>query len=188
MEFLDDAAKWCNTGAPDVRSYLDPKPGMRFLEVGCSASLLSHGLGKWASTYYGVDISHALIAAMKQYTQRSCLPIGGLYVAESARLPFASGSIDIAALIGVLEYCTNDYVRQTVSELSRVLRSGSRVVFDIPNLDHPHSGMMFEMEQHLGRPQYRHDRKEFEGMLATQFCLEHVDESRVMLKYFCRAL
>ncbi len=176
-----------NSGAGDVREYLAPQPGMRFLDVGCSANLVNYRLDKWPSTFYGVDISPALIEAMKEFVRREHLSIGGLKVADISRMPYDDGFFDIAAVIGVLEYCTLDYIGTGLAELHRVLKSGSRVVLDIPNPDHPHAGYMQRLEEYLERPIFIHLRAEFENSMAPLFSTDRIDDSRVMIKYFLRS-
>ncbi len=169
------------------REFLDPRPGMRFLDAGCGASLANYRLDRWRSTYYGVDISSALIDAMRRFATRQQLVIGGLYVAEVAKLPFDDSFFDIAAVVGVLEYCTLDYMRRALPELHRAMKPDAKVVLDIPNLNHPHVDMMFRLEEYLGRPEIAHSRVAFEEVLSPLFSVERVDDSHVMLKYFCRA-
>jgi ubiquinone/menaquinone biosynthesis C-methylase UbiE len=176
-----------NSSATDVKEYLTPSSGMNFLDAGCSANLVNYRLDKWPSTYYGVDISPALIAAMKGFVKREKLAIGGLEVAEISDLPFADNFFDIAAVIGVLEYCSLEYIKTAVKELNRVLKLGAKAVMDIPNPDHPYVTDMQRLEEYLQRPIYIHPRAEFEAILAPHFSIERVDDSRVMIKYFIKA-
>jgi hypothetical protein len=90
-------------------------------------------------------------------------------------------------MIGVLEYGTPAYAISSLNELQRVLKPGARSVLDIPNMSHPHVDMMFSLEASLGRPQYEHNRSEFERSLSRYFEIESVNTSLVMLKYFCRS-
>ncbi|MDP7525944.1 MAG: methyltransferase domain-containing protein, partial [Dehalococcoidales bacterium] len=77
-----------NAGSPEVKDYLNPESGMQFLDAGCSANLVNYRLDRWPSTFYGVDISPALIDAMKKCVSRENIIIGGLYVTDLTRLPF----------------------------------------------------------------------------------------------------
>ena len=175
-----------NSGAPDVREFLAPESGMKFLDAGCSANLANYGLGDWPSAYYGVDISPALVRAMKGYAERNGIPVGGLHVAELSVLPFGDDFFDIAAVIGVLEYCPPEHTGYALDELHRVLKPGAKAVLDIPNPDHPHAPDMQKLEEHLGRPIFLHSRTEFEGLLSGYFHTVKTDDSRVMIKYFVK--
>ena len=174
-EFLERAGGANNSAAPDIFEFLAPKKGMRFLDLGCSANLANYRLDRWPSLYYGVDISPALIRAMENFVRANRLEIGGLWAA------------DIAALIGVLEYCTLDYTEAALREIHRVLKPGARIVLDVPNPDHPDVGLAYELEERLGRPNIPKARGDFERLLPGLFAVARVDDSRVMLKYFLRA-
>jgi ubiquinone/menaquinone biosynthesis C-methylase UbiE len=177
-----------NSAAADIRKYLSPRKGMKFLDAGCSANLANYNLGEWSSTYYGVDISPALIAAMKGYAEINNISVGGLYVTDISSLPFENRYFDIAAVIGVLEYCTLEYISQAIQELYRVLKPDAKAVIDIPNSDHPHTADMQKLETYLDRPNFIHPRSGFEKLLKPFFRIDTTDDSQVMLKYFVRSL
>ena len=172
------------SSAPENREFLDPQPGMKFLDAGCSANLANYRLDRWPSLYYGVDISPALIRAMRSFAEHNNIAVGALEVTELLRLPFDDSFFDIAAVIGVLEYASLDYCESALRELGRVLKTGSRMVVDIPNLDHPHIDTMFALERYLGRPNMPKARADFERVLAPLFTTLRTDDSCVMLKYF----
>lgn len=185
---LTTVGKVFGSGALDIKEYLSPEPGMRFLDAGCSANLFNYRLDKWPSTYYGVDISPALIDAMKGFVVGQGISIGGLHLAEITEIPFEDNFFDIAAVIGMLEYYPLEYNRKALTELNRVLKPDARVVLDIPNREHPYAGDLVKLEEHLKRPIYLHDRRDFENLLASLFSVERVNDSWVMLKYFLHAL
>lgn len=170
--------------ASDIKKYLNPAAGMKFLDAGCSANLFNYRLDRWPSTYFGVDISPKLINAMKGFVTSQNISIGGLYIADISRLPFDDNFFDIAAVIGVLEYFNIGYIKKALAELHRVLKPESRMVLDIPNKNHSHVKDMAALERHLGRPIFIQTRSRFESLLTQLFTIERVDDSRVMLKYF----
>jgi SAM-dependent methyltransferase len=177
-----------NSAACDIKDYLAPRPGMRFFDAGCCANIANYRLDEWPSTYYGVDISMALIGTMKDFVTRRRLFIGGLHVADISKLPFDDSFFDIAAVIGVLEYCTLEYIRASLRELNRVLKPGARAVLDIPNQNHPYISDMVKLEEYLGRRIFVHPRSQSKNLLAPLFSIERMDDSRVMIKYFVRNL
>lgn len=174
------------SNAADIKGYLRPEMGMRFLDAGCCANLANYRLDRWPCTYYGVDISPAIIKAMKAFVRKNGILIGGLYNADLAYMPFDDDFIHIAATIGVLEYYTLEYSRRALRELHRVLQSDAKMVLDIPNLKHPYVETMFRLEEYLDRPNVPKDREAFEDLLRPLFKIECVDDSQVMLKYFVR--
>jgi SAM-dependent methyltransferase len=177
----------CNSANPENRAYLAPQAGMAFLDVGCSANLVNYRLDRWPSRYYGIDISPALIDAMRGFVEREAIEIGGLYVTAMDDLPFDDGSFDIASVIGVLEYWSLDYIEAALEELHRVLKADARVVLDIPNLDHPLVVTMMQLEAHLGRPVVPHPAEAFEAALTQDFVIDREDGTRVMRTYYVRA-
>ncbi len=175
-----------NSGSKDIEDYLAPQPGMKFLDAGCSANLVNYRLHEWPSLYFGVDISPALIEAMQHYAAARHLRIGELHTAEITRLPFPNDFFDIAAAVGILEYCRLPYVRKVLKELARVLKPGARMVLDIPNRAHPYARDMARLEKFLERPNFLHSRQRFEAALAESFVTDKVDAAGVMIKYFAR--
>lgn len=175
-----------NSATADIRDYLQPEPGMKFLDAGCSANLVNYRLDRWPSTYYGIDFSPALINAMKAFVSSHNITIGGLQVAELALLPFEDSYFDIAAAIGVLEYCSLPYIRKSICELHRILKPQGRAVLDIPNRHHPFACDMNRLEKFMGRPNILHSRSKFELALSGYFHIDTVDDTQIMLKYFVR--
>jgi SAM-dependent methyltransferase len=186
--FKAESIGMCSSNAPENKGYLNPQPGMRFLNAGCCANLFNYRFDRWPSLYYGVDISPALIEAMQSFAEHRQLVLGGLHVAELAELPFGDDFFDIADVIGVLEYYTLAYIERALLELNRVLKPGAKTVVDIPNLTHPHLETMFQLEQYLNRPNIPTERSSFEARLKLLFLIDWVDDTQVMLKYFVRAV
>jgi len=174
------------SGAPGIKEYLKPEIGMSFLDAGCCANLANYRLDKWPSIYFGIDISPLLINSMRSFVKKNRISIGGLYNTDVANMPFDDDFFDIASAIGVLEYCTLEYTEQALQELGRVLKPAARIVLDIPNLAHPYVETMFRLEEHLGRPNIPKARPAVERILEYLFCIERINDSGVMIKYFLR--
>ncbi len=175
-----------NSNAADIKHYLAPRKGMRYLDAGCCANLVNYRFDKWPSLYYGVDISSALVDAMRGFVAQNNISIGGLHVGDISHMPFVDKFFDIASLIGVLQYCTLQHSRGILRELRRVLKPDARMVLDIPNLEYPYVDTMFTLERFLGRPNIPKERKDVEELLKDRFITDHVDDARVMVKYFVR--
>jgi SAM-dependent methyltransferase len=186
-EFLENS-KGCGSANPDIKDYLSPRAGMRFLDAGCSANLASYGFDKWPSMYYGVDISPALVKAMQKYALNKGIRVGGLFVADISSLPFDENFFGIAMMIGVLEYWSLSYVKDALKELARVLKPNSRLVLDIPNPEHRDYSLMIKLEEYLGRPHIGFSQDLFEETTRDFFKIERMDDSRVMIKYFLKSI
>jgi ubiquinone/menaquinone biosynthesis C-methylase UbiE len=185
-EFMENS-KGCNTGNPAIREYLDPKPGMNFLDAGCGGGLVSYRLHDWPSLYYGIDLSPKLIEAMKSFVKREGIKIGGLWVSDLSSLPFPDRFFDIAACLGVFEYFGLPYLNMALKELNRVIKPGGKLVLDIPNQAHPYYPVMIRLEKYLQRPHVPFSREEFEDLLRPFFTIQKLDDSKVMIKYFLKA-
>lgn len=174
----------------EIRDYLAPEAGMRFIDLGCCLNLMFRGYDKWPSTYYGVDISPKTIALLNHHVAVNKLTVGALQCASIHQLPFDDGFFDIGACIGVLEYFQRDFVAQAVAEACRVLKPGARLVLDIPNIDDPMHGIVMKMEAYIGRPDlFDMTTAEFEALLDGRFSIHHKDVLGLgaMTQYFlCR--
>jgi SAM-dependent methyltransferase len=172
---------------PRIYDYLDPKKGMKFLDVGSCANLICKNLHKWPSTYYGIDISPKLIEVSQNFVKHNNIKIGGLYVAEVANMPFENNFFDICAVIRVLEYFDIVYIKKTLEELRRVLKPQGKIVVDMPNFNHPDCNTMIESEGYLGRTRKNvPSHEEFENELKKSLFIEYVDDSQIMISYFAR--
>ena len=144
-------------------------------------------LHEWPSEYYGIDISPRLIKASQNFIKRNNIKIGGLYVAEVAKMPFGNNFFDICAVIGVLEYFDIAYIQKALQELHRVLKPQGKIVVDMPNFDHPDCNTMIELEGFLGRTSESvPSNEEFEAELKKLFSIERID-AQIMTSYFARA-
>jgi len=170
-----------------IFNYLNPKVGMKFLDVGSCANLITGKLHEWPSEYYGIDISPKLIKASLDFVKRNNLKIGGLYVAEAAKMPFEDNSFDISAIIGVFEYFDINYIRKALEELHRVMKPEGKTVIDIPNFSNPDCKIMIELERHLGRTSKNTlSNEEFETELKKLFSIEKID-TQIMISYFAKS-
>ncbi len=172
------------SGDAKIREYLQPQAGMRFLDVGCCANLMTRNLAAWPSTYYGIDISPKLIEASQNFVKNHQVNIGGLAVADMAHMPFDDHFFDICAVIGIVEYFDIAYIRTALKELHRVMKPQGRIVLDFPNTAHPDCTTMVEMEGYLGRTRQNVPTTHaFEKELRPLFSLEKSD-ANVMKTYF----
>ena len=179
----------CSSGNPAIRTFLDPKPDEKFLDLGCAANIINYRLHEWPCVYFGVDASPATIELLKRHTEARKIEIGGVHCARAERLPFPDLYFDLAACVGVLEYHPAEYAAAVLREAHRVLRPNARFYVDIPNLAHPGLPVMLLMEEHLGRPiLLRVSREEFKRLLEGLFNIDQEDSSRVMAGYFLRRL
>ncbi|MCP4724324.1 MAG: class I SAM-dependent methyltransferase [bacterium] len=176
----------CNSGEIEIKAFLDPQIGMKFLDVGSCANLIGYGLYKWDSIYYGVDFSSELLKVTKKFTRKNNIEIGGLYAADASDLPFENEFFDTAAILGVLEYYDIEYIEKVLIELHRVIKSEGKIVIDFPNPNHPDVNTMIELENYLGRPRFNLPCiEEFEKALDLYFQTVEIDRNNLMIRYNC---
>ncbi len=105
----------------------------RFLDCGCGPGILLDVLARYPIRYSGVDISIEMLklAARQPEDGRCELLEKNLLRCDVERLPFASGTFDAAASLGVIEYLNGD--DRLVSEMARVVRPGGHVLIAVTN-------------------------------------------------------
>lgn len=185
-EYLELQQLGASSGMSEIKEFLQPREGMKFLDVGSCANLFTYRLDQWGSLYYGVDISPKLVERMKGFAKRNKLHIGGMFVADMAKLPFEDDFFDIAAVIGVLEYYDLPYMENAFAELSRVLKRNSKVVLDVLNTRHKLTDTMMKTETYKGRsyPKKVPSNEEVESALDENFTVEKADVSGPMATYY----
>jgi len=182
-----DLISTCNSGDPNIKEYLEPRNGLRYLDVGSCLNLMGYDLYQWPSYYYGIDISQKLIRVINSFIKNNRIKIGGLLVAEVSNLPFGNSYFDIASAIGVLEYYEVAYIIQALKELNRILRRKGRLVVDMPNERHPDIKTMIEYESYLGRTRENiPSEDEFVDELKRFFIIDNVKDTQIMIQYFVR--
>jgi len=125
-------------------------PGGRVLDLGCGTyrtPLLIHQRG-FATT--GCDF----FSAEKLREYRAQLPANGpeLVAYDGATLPFEDSAFDTVASLCVFEHITN--VEAILAEISRVLKSGGRMIIMGPNLSGPHRAALAMTKLLKGQTRY----------------------------------
>ena len=176
-----------HSGRKEIKEYLSPRAGMKFIDLGCCLNLMFYGYDEWPSTYHGVDISSSTIMLLQAYILQKNLKTVSLYVGSVHETPYPDNSFDIGACIGVLEYFDKSFVAQTLAEIKRIMKPLGRFALDIPNNDTPMRRFFSLLETHLGRPiDFDLSPQEFEQLLNSYFKIERKDEldEKGMIQYF----
>lgn len=176
-----------DSGGAEIRDFLSPVSGMRFVDLGCCLNLMFRGYDEWSSRYYGVDISGETIRLLERFAAKNGLSVGALHCGSMHETPFEDNFFDIGACIGSLEYFEKDFVEIALREFYRILKPGARFVLDIPDLDADMRRFMGLVEETMGRPD-RFDLTvpEFEEMIQPYFAVERTEhfENVAMVQYF----
>lgn len=128
-----------NVIMPNLLRVVDPKKGMTILDVACGQGYFSRAFANNGAKVIASDISSELIELAKQKENEAGSREKGeanpveYHVAHSHKLSFASDSSADAAVI-VLALQNIEHLSETISEISRALKSNGRFVFV---LNHP---------------------------------------------------
>ncbi|TET21931.1 MAG: class I SAM-dependent methyltransferase [Candidatus Stahlbacteria bacterium] len=121
VEFLP----WGVAEARMVDKLLDPQPGEKLLEVGCSSGYRIEGYAGKGVEFWGVDADHEAIEVGKQRGS----PVN-LIEADAGNLPFADGFFDKVLCVHLLEHLPDP--ARAIGEMSRVLRCEGTAVIVVP--------------------------------------------------------
>jgi SAM-dependent methyltransferase len=124
--FLGDADfVWCPEGVRESDAHLlGDVRGRRVLEVGCGAAQC----GRWLAGAGARPVAFDLSAGQLRHARRLGTDGLPLVQADAMRLPFSSGSFDLAAsAFGAVPFVTDSAA--VMREVARVLRPGGRWVF-----------------------------------------------------------
>lgn len=108
-----------------IRRYVTLE-GARVLDIGCGIGTYVRKLGELTERAYGIDIDAARVRESKS---------GGVAIAASEQLPFATGALDVVLLNEVIEHVQRE--SETLREACRVVRPGGHVVIYAPNRLYP---------------------------------------------------
>jgi SAM-dependent methyltransferase len=120
------------------------------LDAGCGNGLFTLPLAARAQRVYGVDFTEELLRDLQLHL--TTLPLSNVQLihADVRQLPFPDGFFD-----SVVCYSALYYIREldaALSELSRVLKTGGRAVFDLGNvhsLEARHSVRSYDVPHHF---------------------------------------
>lgn len=119
---------WCPEALreADARLLGDVR-GRRVLEVGCGAAMCARWLRGQAAEVVGLDLSAGMLRHAAAAGAATGLPVP-LVQADAQRLPFATGSFDVAcSAFGAVPFVADSAA--VMREVARVLRPGGRWVF-----------------------------------------------------------
>ncbi len=128
-EFLGEVDfVWCPEGLREADArLLGAVAGRRVLEVGCGAAMCSRWLRTEGAEPVALDLSGSMLGHAADAAARSGVAVP-LVQADAQRLPFATGSFDLACTaFGAVPFVADSAA--VMREVARVLRPGGRWVF-----------------------------------------------------------
>ncbi|HET7306584.1 MAG TPA: class I SAM-dependent methyltransferase [Gammaproteobacteria bacterium] len=141
-----------------LRHHMVGRPHLRALDIGCGAGVICRGLSAEFEQVIGIDGNPDNVALARSLTQEAGISNIAYRQADATRLPVEDASLDLAVVVGVLEWVgVNDagehpHTRQLamLREIRRVLKPGGMFYLAIENRWHPrtvlkdpHSGLPF---------------------------------------------
>lgn len=106
-------------------SLLQPKAGMRILDVGCGTGNFSLKLAQLGARVTGIDIAENMLNQATAKTANTHLPIQFLK-GNAAHMPFQSNSFDAVLSMTAFEFIPNPY--EVYLEMKRILKPGGIIV------------------------------------------------------------
>ncbi len=115
-----------------VFQMLEPKPGMKLLDIGCGTGIFSLKLANASCDVEGVDVSRSMVEFSRDKA-KSLDRKTTFHVMDGTSLHFADNTFDAALSVTAIEFVENR--KALVSEAIRVVKPGGKVLFCTINRD-----------------------------------------------------
>lgn len=120
------------TRYPIPETHLWPGSGERLLDIGCNWGRWSIAAARKGFRPVGLDPSLEAVLAARRVSRQ--LGAEADFVVGDARfLPFRENTFDAVFSYGVYQHLSKENVRISLDEVVRVLKSGGRTLFQMPN-------------------------------------------------------
>jgi 2-polyprenyl-3-methyl-5-hydroxy-6-metoxy-1,4-benzoquinol methylase len=131
---------------------LDPKPGMKLLDIGCAQGPTMVYCGLQGATVHGVDLDPRAVDKANAFLRHYGVK-GEARCADASAMPFDDGSFDAVISSDFFEHVTDDIKVGILREALRVLVPGGKVVIKTPNLAYLKASLRFKQVKALLRLQ-----------------------------------
>lgn len=129
--YISRQGRYASYPIPSLR--LPSAAGSIFLDVGCNWGRWSVAAARKGYKVVGIDPSLGAVLAAR----RVCAQLGvnaSFVVGDARRMPFASGTFDVAFSYSVLQHFSRDNAMEAIGELGRVLRPSGTSLVQMPNI------------------------------------------------------
>jgi len=197
LTFYDaSAAEWWNENAKIYAlNYLNPSRfeyfdryvpdwhGLKVLDVGCGGGFTCEFLAKRGAIVTGIDQSAKCINAAKDHAAKSKLAIA-YHHATAEAISALDETFDVVVCVDVLEHISD--LKQTLTEIGRVLKPGGAFCFDTINRTFKSKIIMiWVLEDMLGEiDRGIHDWQKFIKPKELQDLLQNLGFHRTEIKGF----
>jgi Methylase involved in ubiquinone/menaquinone biosynthesis len=152
--------RFCSRAYPAVIRQINGSPFSSLLDVGCGTGAILSRLSANAKLY-GIDLSAQMIARAKEaLKERAELKVG-----DAESLPWPQGTFDTVCCTFSFHHYPNP--EKVLAEISRVLKSGGRLILADPWLPPPFRQMMNAFIRYSRNGDYHcYSKKEMKRMLC----------------------
>jgi len=123
-----------STRLSHIGTLLDVPAGSKVLDIGCGAGMPAEVLSSRNISYFGVDLSQAMLRACQNRVGH--LDMCHLAVGKIEQIPFVDGCFDACVCTGVLEYVEDNIL--ALREIVRVLKPNGIIVLSLLNKMSPY--------------------------------------------------
>lgn len=131
---------------------LNPRPGMRILDVGCANGPTMIYCGLQGAEVYGQDLCDQAVSDANAQLKRFAIP-GRACVGDATKLTFESASFDAVISSDFVEHITDAQKVAMFREARRVLKPGGKLVTKTPNLRYLRASLWYKRVRALARGQ-----------------------------------
>jgi SAM-dependent methyltransferase len=132
---------------------VEPHGDERALDVGCGPGLLARAFAPRVREFVGVDLTPAMVEKARAIARETGLANAHFQVADALKLPFETGSFDLALTRLALHHMPD--VRGVVREMARVTRAGGKIgLFDLTTSESTEESAYLNFVERLRDPSH----------------------------------
>lgn len=154
--------------ASEFWQFQKPKKKQHWLDIGCGLSFLVYPWFEWEAYFYGQELSKvAQEAVNSRGPQLNSKLFKGVERGPAHHLKYEDNQFDGVIATGFSCYFPQDYWQTVLSEIKRVLKPGSVVVFDVIDPDSELADNWSILETYLGAEVFPEPLETWKSVIKT---------------------
>jgi 2-polyprenyl-3-methyl-5-hydroxy-6-metoxy-1,4-benzoquinol methylase len=129
---------------------VDPRPGLRFLDIGCAVGATAIYCALQGAEVVGIDLSPSRVETANANFAKLRLSARA-QVADATKLPFPDNHFDLVTSVDFLEHVDESTKRSVLKECYRVLKPAGRMIHRTPNLSYLKLSLAFKRLRAIAR-------------------------------------